>query len=168
MEKIKVNQDTLYQYMTDHDVKLVRLAELIGKSADVVTACFKHQKDMNGNPRSFSSRNIALINKALPQLAAELRSCILSFGSEHSYVSSRGVAYDPGLVEPVKRIGNYLNITAVVERLLGWTKSKKAAVLVFSKKAYGHIAKEDADRINAELLSIAAVLESYEVVADGK
>ena len=43
MEKIKVSQDTLYSYLTEHSVKLVRLAELVGISGASMTSCFKHQ-----------------------------------------------------------------------------------------------------------------------------
>ena len=60
--KIQVTQDTLYEYLLAHDVKLSRLAELIGKSREVVFSCFKHHKDPRGKPRRFSAENIEAIN----------------------------------------------------------------------------------------------------------
>jgi len=169
MEKIKVSQDTLYQYLVDHDVKMIRLAELMGMSRASVTSCFKHQIINGGVARSFTPAAIGRINDALSVISGRLRSGLLQFGSSQVFTSSRGTAYDPALIEPLKQIGEVVNLTALLQRALGWSKAKKMSVIVTEKsQAYGHITKEDTDRINAELLSIAAVLESYEVVADGK
>lgn len=167
MDKIKVSQDTLYEYMTAHDVKMTRLAELIGRTPEVVFSCFKHHKNYHGNPRSFNAEHIALINKALPQVASELRRRLLKFGSSEAYTNSRGVKYDPALVAPMKELGEYLNITGVLTRVCGWTKGKKSAVLTSpASKLYGCISEQDVIAINNEVLSVAAVLGSYEVVVD--
>jgi len=168
MDKIKVSQDTLYQYLLAHDVKLTRLAEMIGRAPEVVMSCFKHHKDWHGRPRKFNAEHIALINQALPQLANELRARLLMFGSPETYKNNRGVKYDPALVEPMKELGEFLNITGIVTRVCGWSKGKKSAVLTSpASKLYGCISEQDVISINNEVLAVAGVLGSYEVVADG-
>ncbi len=164
--KVQVSQDTLYQYLIDHDVKLARLAELMGVSASLVSACFKHNKGVDGLPRNFTAKALPKLNAALGEFAELLRSHVLTFGSPETFTNQRGNTYDPALVEPMKRVGELMNITAVTTRLLGWSKDRKESVLVSpSSKVYGCISREDVDRINAELLSVAGVLSSYEVAA---
>ena len=166
-QTVQISQDTLYEYMQAHGLKMSRLAELIGKSDDVVTSCFKHHKDGRGKPRYFNAQHCAAINEALTVIASELRWCLLTWGSDQVYTNQRGATYDPALVEQIKTVGRYMNVTAMVERLLGWTKGKKSAVLVqTTSKGYGTVSKEDMIAINNEILSVAGVLSSYEVVAD--
>lgn len=168
MEKVQVTQDTLYEYLLAHDVILSRLAELIGKAPEVVMSCFKHHKDWHGRPRKFNAEHIAAINKALPVIASELQARLLTFGSERTYTNNRGKTYDPALVDQLNGLGKYLNITALVTRLLGWSKGKKSAVFCQpSSKAYGNISEADMIIINNEILSIVGVLSSYEVKTDG-
>ncbi|MBR5395801.1 MAG: hypothetical protein IK144_12095 [Bacteroidaceae bacterium] len=151
----------------DHNIKLVRIAEIMGVSEASVNSCFRHHNDVHGNPRSFTRYNIRKLNVALEQMADELRGCMLTFGSDRTFTNMRGSTYDPALIEPIKRIGNLLNLTALVSRVLGWNQNKKENTLVSpSSKNYGNISKADADRINAELLAVAGVLSSYEVVPD--
>ncbi len=167
MEKVRISQDTLYQFLLEHGIKLVRLAELMGMSCSSLTSCFKHQLIKRGTPRSFTPKAIVKLNEALPQIAENLRSSFLVFGSEQVFTNQRGKTYDPALIEPMKKIGGYMNLTALVQRVLGWNQDKKENTLVTpSSKNYGCISKQDADRINAELLSVAGMLSSYEVVAD--
>ena len=167
MEKVQVTQDTLYQYLTDHGVKLVRLAELTGLSEASINVCFKHSKGTNGQPRVFTQKAVDKINGALPSLAKSIRQSVLTFGSEETFTNLRGTTYDPALVEPLKKIGDLMNLTSMVNRVLGWNKDKKENTLVSpSSKNYGNISKEDADRVNAELLAVAGVLSSYEVVIE--
>ena len=166
--KIQVSQDTLRDFIRDHDLKLVRLAELTGLSEASINVCFRHRKGTNGLPRTFTSQNIQKINEALPQIADALQGCILKFGGE-TFENNRGKTYDRALVKPMKKLGEWFKLTALVERVLGWNQDKKEATLVSpSSKRYGCITKEDADRINAELLSVATVLSSYEVVPGGE
>lgn len=166
MEKLQISQDALYEYMLAHGVKMSRLAELIGKSDDVVTSCFKHHKDGRGKPRYFNAQHCAAISEALQTIASELRGCLLTWGSDQVYTNQRGATYDPALVEQIKTVGRYLNITALVERVLGWTKGKKSAVLVqTTSKGYGTVSQADMVAINNEILGVAGVLSSYEVVA---
>lgn len=165
MEKLKVNSDTLYKYLLEHGIKMVRIAELTGLSEASINVCFKHTKGSNGIPRTFTPKAIVKLNKALDQIAEELRKSLLKFGSDDVFTNQRGNTYDPALIEPVKQIGEYMNLTALVERVLGWSKMKKESILVTpTSKAYGNISSSDVDMINNELLSVAGVLSSYEVV----
>ena len=75
------------------------------------------------------------------------------------------MAYDRELVEPMKKIGELVNLTALTERVLGWSKKKKESILVSpSSKVYGNITEADAAAINTELLTIAGVLADYMVI----
>lgn len=160
-------QDDLYQYLTDHDVKLSRLAELMGKSLPVLNSAFRHHKNNAGYERNFSVENIALLNQSLPLLADELRQCLLTFGSDLTFTNKRGTTYDPALIEPIKQLGRYLNLVTLTERILGWNKTRKRNVLADThSKVYGCISQFDMMTLNAELLSIAGVLEGTEVIPD--
>ena len=164
--KIQVSQDTLHKYMEAHNLKTARLAELIGKSHEMVISCFRHNNDKYGKPRSFTPDHIAAINEALPVIASELQARLLTFDS-NAQPNRLGKVYDKNLVGQIKEVGKYINITAMLERLLGWSKGKKSAVLVqTTSKVYGAVSKEDMIAINNELLSIIGVLSSYEVVTD--
>lgn len=167
MEKVMITQDTLFQYITEHNIKLVRLAELTGLSEASINSCFKHQIINKGVPRSFTSQGIKNLNVAIGQLASELRQCLLTFGGD-VFENQRGKIYDRSLVEPIKKgVARYFNINPFLERILGWSKVKKHNTLETNTgKAHGCITREDADRINAELLSVAGYLSNVEVVPD--
>lgn len=167
MEKIKISQDTLYEYLQAHSVKMLRLSEMIGTDDDTVTSCFRHRKDRHGVPRRFSAENINRINNALPHLACELRERILNFGTPQVRTNTHGRTYDLGLIEPMKELGRYLNITNMTHRVLGWSQNKKSSVLCRPDVVtYGNISEQDVVLINQEVLSVAAVLDNYEVVAE--
>lgn len=164
---IKVSQDTLYQYIQEHNIKLVRLAELMDLSEASINSCFKHHITNRGVPRSFTPAAIDKLNFAIWRIAVELRQRLLTFGSDQVFTNAHGRTYDPALIEPMKKIGEYMNLTALVERVLGWNKGRKENVLVISSsKIYGTISEDDVNRINAEILSIVGVLSSYEVVPE--
>lgn len=167
MEKVMITQDTLFQYITEHNIKLVRLAELTGLSEASINSCFKHQIINKGVPRSFTIQGIKNLNVAIGQLASELRQCLLTFGGD-VFENQRGKIYDRALVEPIKKgVARYFNINPFLERILGWSKVKKHNTLETNTgKAHGCITREDADRINAELLSVAGYLSNVEVVPD--
>lgn len=166
-QKIPVTQDALYKYLQAHDVKLVRLADMIGCADDVVTSCFAHRKDKHGVPRQFTPDNLAKLSQALPQLARDLRGCLLHYGSPLTYINKHGREYDPGQVEPLKALGRYLNITGMLQRLLGWSVNKKCSVISRPNAAsYGNITKSDVMTINTEILAVAGVLESYRLVTE--
>lgn len=167
MEKIKVSQDTLYQFIQDHGIKLVRLAELTGISEASINSCFKHYLINHGVPRSFTAKGLSKINAALQIIAADLRRLLLTFDSERAVTNKWGRAYDRGLVEPMKLIGVYFNLTALCDRVLNWSQGKKENILVIpSSKVYGNISEADVTAINTELLTVAGVLSSWEVVSD--
>lgn len=166
-QKMKMSQDKLYEFLTAHDVKVIRIAELMGKTPAVIISNFRHHKNAHGNPRRFSVENIAQLNEAIAVIAKELRTCVLTFGTSKKYTNKHGRTYDPGLVEPMKRMGELLNLTSLTNRLLGWSKVKKETILSdASSKAYGNISETDVMAINAEVLAIAGVLEGVEVVPD--
>lgn len=167
MEKIRISQDTLFSYITEHNIKLVRLAKTAGISEATLNLCFHRTVKSDGGQHVFSLTHLKKINDAIEQIANELRELTLSFGSDQMFTNKHGRTYDPKLVEPMKRIGVYFNITALFERVLGWNKNKKEATLVTpSSRNYGHISEDDVNKINAELLSIAGVLSGYRVVPD--
>lgn len=166
-KKMQMSQDDLYQYLTDHDVKLSRLAELMGKSLPVLNSAFRHHKNNAGYERNFSVENITRLNHSLPLLADELRQCVMTFGSDKSFTNKHGSTYDPALLEPIKQLGRYLNLVTLTERILGWNKTRKRNVLADShSKVYGCISQSDMMTLNSELLAIAGVLEGTEVIPD--
>jgi len=165
MEKVKVTSDTLYKFLMDHDVKLVCLAKYAQLSEASVNVCFKHYPGTNGQPRVFTQSALDKINIALVKIANELRNSILVFNNEMAVTNSRGSSYDATLIGPIKHIGEFINITALTQRLLGWSKKKKDSILVSpTSKVYGNISEADAAVINTEIITISGVFESYEVV----
>ena len=165
-KKVQISQDRLYKFWTDNDLKLVRLAELTGLSEASINVCFRHYTGTNGQPRVFTSNAIAKINEALPKIAADICGCVLTFGSEEVRQNQRGKVYDPALIEPMKKIGDYINITAMTYKVLGWSQHKKESVLITkSSKVYGNITESEVEAVNTHLLSIAGVLADYEVVS---
>lgn len=164
---MKMSQDDLYKYLNEHDVKVSRIAELMGKTPQAIISNFKHHKNAHGYPRRFSVENIRLLNEALAVIARELRGCVMTFGTEQKYTNKHGRTYDPGMIEPMNRLGELMNMTGLVERLLGWSKGKKLAVFSTpASKAYGNISEADVKTINKEVLEVSGVLEGMEVVPD--
>ncbi len=167
VQKIQVSSDTLYQFLTEHSIKIVRMAEFMGLSVPSLVKCFTHKSMPSGKQYTFTRKTIPRLNSALVQMADALRSSVLTFGSEQTYTNKWGNTYDPALLEPMKELGKLVNLTALVERVLGWNKFKKQAVFVAkNSNSYGCISQDDVNRVNAELLAIAGVLSSYEVVLD--
>ena len=166
-EKVKVSQDVLYQYLQEHGVIVSMLQKKMGVSKGLVDACFRHDLNRHGKPMKFSANALALLNAAVAEVADELRGCLLHFGSPQAFTNQRGTTYDPALVEGFRRIGEYVKLRGLTARVLGWNKAKSEGTLsVKSAPMYGRISQADADRVNAELLAMAGVLGSYEVVAD--
>ena len=169
MEKVKVSQDFLYQYLVEHNFILSVLNKRMGVSNGILMGCFHHAPNSQGKPMKFSAANIEKMNMALSQIAEELRGCMLTYGSDQVVTKVRGGSYDPALVQPIReQIGNYFKTKTFLERVLGWNAKRWNAVLSSpSSKVYGQVTAEDADRINADLLAVIGVLSNYEVVADG-
>ena len=157
--KVKMTQDALYKYLTDHDVKISRIAELMGLGPNCVISCFRHNNNSHGN--------IQKLNEALPKLAMQLRFSLITFGSDKMYANRHGRVYDPGMIEPLNELGELMNLIGLTGRLLGWSKSKKMSVFSSpTSKAYGHITESDITTINTEIISVAGVLENVEIVPD--
>lgn len=166
MSKVKVSSDFLYARLMDHDIIISMIATRMGVSKSIVRDCFQHRLNRHGKPLKFSQANIARLNTAIGQIAKELRECLIPFGSNQTFTNQWGKVYDPGVMPAFNKIASYFNMTALTNRLLGWKKSKRNTVFCVSSGIYGHVTKEDVDSINAELLAVAGILESIEVVAD--
>lgn len=168
MEKIKVSQDFLYNYLMEHNFTLVRLSQLMGVSESIVNHCFRHVNDRHGKPLWFTAQNIERLNQALQLLSQELRQSLLTFGSERVFTTQRGTTYDPALTDAIKNgMARYFKMKGLTQRVLGWNKVKCDITLATkTSPMYGRVSQEDADRLNAELLSVAGVLSSYEVVTE--
>lgn len=167
--KTIATQDNLYDFIKKHDLKMTRLAQLIGKSDDVVTSCFKHHKDWHGRPRHFNREHIAAINAALPVIAREIEERKLEWGTDMTQVETNrwGNTYDKAVLEQLKNLGFYINLRGMMTRVLGWKKSKKDAVMSQpNSNSYGAISKDDVIKINTELATVVNVLSDYEVVAE--
>jgi hypothetical protein len=166
-QRLKMSQDALYKYLKEHDVKISRVAEEMAMSPSAALSCFIHRANRQGTPRYFTVDNIAKLNVALSAMAKNLRSCVMKFGTIQVYTNKHGRVYDPGMITPLNQVGKYLNMSGVMERVLGWSKNKKSHV--FSSQAnknYGNISKEDIDNINMEIISVASFFESIEIVPD--
>lgn len=167
IKKIKMSQDTLYNFLLEHDVIISRLAELMGITPHTAISCFRHSKNIHGNPRYFTVENIGKLNKALCLISEELRNNIIMFGSDKLYTNKHGRTYDPGMIEPLNRLGRLVNITKMTGRLLGWKKSKKDSIFSTPvSKSYGNISESDVMMINAEVMSVAGILERTEIIPD--
>lgn len=167
IEKAKVTQDFLYEYLTNHNVNLSRLNELMGVSNGILMGCFRHNPGRHGKPLSFSAKNIEKMNAALGELAGLMRGCVVKFGSDQTYTNKRGTTYDPGTLPQVKALQRYFKLNPFCERVLGWNLSKKEYILCSpSSKAYGTVSADDVARINSEVLAVAGMLGGCEVVAD--
>ena len=167
VQKVKMSQDAIYDYLTKHDIIITRIGELMGMDRSAVMSCFKHHLNSRGIPRHFTVQGIAKLNKALQTLAGELRSHVVVFGSDKVYINKHGRTYDPGMIEPLNELGKYMNLMGLTNRLLGWNKRKKENVFSSpATKNYGNISESDVNAINAEVLSVAGVLEGVEVIPD--
>lgn len=167
MEKqlLKMSQDALYDFLVHHDIKISRIADEMGVTPSCVQSCFVHRLSRHGKPRSFTVDSIAKLNEALREYSNSLRSCLLKFGTEQKFTNKHGRTYDPGMIENLNHLGEYLNLTAVVRRILGWSKSKKNNVFSTpSSKNYGNISEDDIDQINMEILTIVGTFDNIEVV----
>lgn len=164
---LKISQDDIYKYLNEHNVKISRVAKEMGMATCSITSSFQHRDNGHGSPRSLTAESIKKMNESLRNLSEKLRSCILKFGTDKMYTNKHGRTYDPGMIEPINKLGEYLNMTAVMERLLGWNKLKKSNIFgAPSAKNYGNISEEDVSAINMEIISVASFFDSVEVIPD--
>ena len=163
-QKLKYSQDDLYQYLLAHNITIKRLGELIGQSDVAMSNAFKHNV-VNGKPHYFSDAIIRRINEALPMLASEIASRVVTFNAENNTSRRAAQKFDPGCIQQFQRAGEYFNLTTLLVRVLGWKKRKKNDVICTpSSKVYGHITEDDVRLLNAELLTVAGELENMEIV----
>lgn len=165
--KVQVTSDTLYKYLQEHDFIISVLSKYMGVSNGIVCNSFKHVLNRLGKPMKFSAANLAKLNAALPVIAEDLRKATITFGSDQTFTNSWGNTYDPAAREAVLAVGNYFKITPFLFRILEWKKGKRDTILVSkTSPVYGQVCQDDVNRINAELLSVAGVLSSYEVIPE--
>ena len=165
-KKMQIKQDDLLKILDGYHFKRVRLAQLTGLSEATLNVCFNRHPGKTGKPRSFTEDAISRINEALPQIADSLRECMLTFRGDKDHPNVRGFVYDPSLIEPIKKIGEYLNLNDVMFELFGWRKKKKEAILGKSSKASGNITEDHVKAINEHLLKVSGVLSGLELVPD--
>lgn len=167
MEKVKVSQDYLYEFLKEHNMTIAMIAKKMGASESIVRNSLQRNPNRHGNAMSLSAANIERLNAALEEIAGELRESVVAFGSDQMFTNQRGTTYDPGTLPGLQRVGEYFNMKALTERLLGWNKTKRDITLsVKSSPMYGRVTQADVNLINTELLAVAGVLSSYQVVAD--
>lgn len=165
--KVQVSSDVLYQYLQEHNFIISLLSKRMGVSNGIVCNSFQHVLNRLGKPMKFSAANLEKLNAALQQLADELKQITIAFGSDQVFTNSWGNTYDPATREAVLNVGNYFKITPFLMRVLGWKKGKRDMILVSrNSPVFGQVSRDDVNRINMELLSVAGVLSSYEVVPD--
>lgn len=167
MNKVKVTQDVLYQFLVEHNVNLSGIAREMQANPTLVAGCFKRNLDRHGKPRRFTPETLPRLNEAIDNFSARLRGNLIQFGSEQTFTNNWGKTYDPGVLPSLKTLSQYFNLTAFIIRVLGWNERKKNATMSApSSPAYGCVSKNDVNRINAELLAVAGVLGNYEVVIE--
>ena len=167
MDKIKVSQDKLKIFLDGHNFIMAALAKKMGVTEVLVSVCFRHKLNRHGNPLSFSKKNIELLNLALQQISDELIDCKLKCSNEDESASKRFINDDPAIIESLRRIGEYIKLRGLTEKVLGWNKKKcEDNICLNSSNPHVHISREDLERISTTVLSIAATLAQWEVVAD--
>ena len=167
MDKVRVTQDVVYQFITDHNVNISGIAREMLANPTLVAGCFRHNADRHGQPRHFTVTTLPRLNQAIESFASKMRQSMVMFGSDQTYTNNRGVTYDPATLQAIKNLSNYFNLTQFLIRVLGWNETKKNATLSApSSKAYGCISQDDVNRINTELLAVSGVLSNYEIILD--
>lgn len=167
MEKVKVTQDVVYQFITEHNVNLSGIAREMQANPALVAGCFRRNVDRHGSPRHFTAVTLPRLNAAIDAFAANMRQSLIQFGSDKMFTNKWGTTYDPGTLPALKELSKFFNLTAFIVRVLGWNEKKKNATLSAPSSAiYGCVSRDDVNRINAELLAVAGVLSNYEVVAE--
>lgn len=169
MEKVKISQDFLYQYLQEHGMNISLLGKYMGVSEGILRGSFNHSLNRHGKPMKFSDANIKRLNAAIAQVAAELPQMIVQFGSEQTFTNKRGTAYDPAAAVAIKKLKPYFKINQLTSRVLGWNQVKtRFTFSAPSSNIFEQITAGDVQRINAEILSVAGVLSNFEVVSDEK
>ena len=167
MEKNKVTQDFLFKFITERGINVSTLAEQMGVSKTMVNGCFRHNKDRNGNPRSFPERTLSKLNAAITELAQQMRCSLITFGSEQTYTNNRGTTYDPATVDSIKALHKYFKLNQFLKYALGWTENKKSITLhTPSSKGFACVSYDDVEHINSAIIEVSIIFSSIEVVPD--
>lgn len=168
IQKEKWTQDELYDFLTSNDVTISRLSDLMGMTVGMVASNFKHHLTRHGKPRSFNYQQTVKLNEALQQLAKNMRQSMLRYAGTEQKKGNLGKVYYPVLREQMKDgVGQYFNLVSLTFRVLGWNRTKKRNVLESNKensKVSGCITAQEAELINKEILAVAGMLESHEIV----
>ena len=168
IQKEKWTQDELYDFLTSNDVTISRLSDLMGMTVGMVASNFKHHLTRHGKPRSFNYQQTVKLNEALQQLAKNMRQSMLRYAGTEQKKGNLGKVYYPALREQMKDgVGQYFNLVSLTFRVLGWNRTKKRNVLESNKensKVSGCITAQEAELINKEILAVAGMLESHEIV----
>jgi len=151
--------------MQEHNFTAYILSDYMGVSESIVRGCFKHDLNRHGKPLQFSEANLTKLNDALPRMATDLRGCVIDFDEERAVINRCGTKYDLTVAEQVKTgMSRFFNMRSLTKRVLRWNTQKCGARLASEGSiTYSHVSREDCDRLNDELLSIAGVLDNYEV-----
>lgn len=167
-QKEKWTQDELYEFLTNNDVIITRLGDLMGMTISMVASNFKHHVTRHGKPRSFNYQQVIKLNGALQQMAMNMRKCLLRYAGTEQKKGNLGKIYYPVLREQMNDgVGQYFNLVALTNRVLGWNRTKKRNVLECNRensKVSGCITGQEAELINKEILAVAGMLESHEIV----
>ena len=165
MNKEKVSQDYLLEYLTQHNVNLNRLSDLMGVSNGSMMGAFRHDPNRHGKPMKFSAANIEKMNEALATLACQIRSGLVTFGSAETYTNKRsGETYDPATVPQLRALQRWFKLGPFFQRVVGWTQSRTTSSLYSTTaRAYGTITADQVSRIDTELLAVAGRLGSIQV-----
>ncbi|MBO5625851.1 MAG: hypothetical protein J5953_08685 [Prevotella sp.] len=167
MDKIKVSQDELKGFLEAHDFIRVAIANKMGVSESMVGNCFSHSLNRHGKPMSFTRRNIELLNHALQQISEELSNCKLKCSNEEEQASRRFINDDPAIIEGLRKISEYIKLRGLTAKVLGWGKRKcENNIKLKEANPHVHIKKDEIERLNIEVMSIASTLAGWEVVAD--
>lgn len=166
MCKIKVSQDELRTFLEGNHFINAALAKKMGVSEGIVANSFHHALNRHGKPLSFSKKNIKLLNQAMQQISEELKCCKLKVSNE-DFVSKRFINNDPAVIESLRKISEYIKLRGFTNKVLGWNQRKcEINIKLKAPNPHVHISKEDAGRISTTIMSIAATLAQWEVVAD--
>ena len=167
MNKIKVSQEQLKIFFEGCHFVNAALAKKMGVSEGIVSDCFNHKLNRHGKPLTFSKANIERMNTALKQIAEELSDSKLTYADDGEATTKRFINDDPAVIDSLCKISEYIKLNWLTWKALGWNQKKCLNNINLSaSNPHVHISRGDIDRINAELLSIAATLSSWEVVAD--
>lgn len=167
MKKRQITTDYLYDYWKEQHLTITVLASKMGVSESIVRGCFQHKPNRHGKPLHFSKTNLKKLNAALEQIAQELHDSIISIENFNPVENQRGTVYYPDTAKTINRLSTYFNMKVMMYELLKWKGNKCYNVLTIENSpVYGNVTREEIDRINTKLSSIAGTLRDLKVTGD--